>query len=530
MNNPAIVINDRDNVAVALQSIPRGSSVHISEDSGAAEIVSRDDIPAGHKIAITGIARGDSVIKYGYPIGIAASDISAGSHVHTHNLKSGLDRISEYTYTPAFNFPDAQGEAVFNKGMDNCFNGSIEQSFQKNADKHFHRNADRYFSGFRRRNGQVGIRNHIFIIPTVGCVNQVAAALARHAGEVRPAGIDRVIAFAHPYGCSQLGDDQANTLKILSALAKHPNAAGVLMLGLGCENCNLSVLEPYLKDCDKEGIRYLNCQDSTDEIEDGIKLITELMEHAAGMKREQINARELVIGLKCGGSDGLSGITANPLVGDFSDILIACGGSTILTEVPEMFGAEATLLDRCCDKDVFSKAVHMINGFKQYYINHDQPVYENPSPGNKLGGITTLEEKSLGCTQKSGTVPVYDVLDYGERVKVKGLSLLNAPGNDLVSSTALAAAGAHMVLFTTGRGTPFGCPVPTVKISSNSGLAEKKSNWIDFDAGRLLEGAGRRELAGELFDYVLEVASGMQVKSEAAGFFDMAIFKQGVTL
>jgi altronate hydrolase len=302
------------------------------------------------------------------------------------------------------------------------------------------------------------------------------------------------------------------------------------MLGLGCENCNLDVLEPYLKECDRDTTRFLNCQDSTDEIEEGLKLVTELMDHAALMERERISTSELVVGLKCGGSDGLSGITANPLVGIFSDMLVACKGSTILTEVPEMFGAEATLLDRCTDRNVYTKAADMINGFKQYYIGHGQPVYENPSPGNKLGGITTLEEKSLGCTQKSGTAPVNDVLDYGERVRVKGLSLLNAPGNDLISSTALAATGAHMVLFTTGRGTPFGCPVPTVKISSNSELAEKKSNWIDFDAGRLLSGAGRRELAQELFELVLEVASGTQVKSEAAGYFDMAVFKQGVTL
>lgn len=493
-----IVINEKDNVAVAIADISRGSSIQPDKGCSATEYTAQDDIPAGHKLSLTDIARGDSIIKYGYTIGYATVDIPAGRHVHTQNLRSGLEGMRKYSYQPSIEFRVPEREA--------------------------------FFHGYRRSDGQVGIRNHIFIIPTVGCVNSVAAALAREAESMKPDCIDRVIAFSHPYGCSQLGDDQVNTLKILAALVNHPNAAGVLVIGLGCENCNLSVLAPYLKNYDKARVSFLQCQNSDDEIEEGLGLIAKLMEYAAGMRRERISAQELVIGLKCGGSDGLSGITANPLVGDFSDMLIACGGTSILTEVPEMFGAETILLKRCKDHKVFMKAVGMINGFRQYYISHDQPIYENPSPGNKQGGITTLEEKSLGCTQKSGSAPVSDVLDYGESVKIKGMNLLSAPGNDLVASTALAAAGAHIVLFTTGRGTPFGCPVPTVKISSNSDLAKRKANWIDFDAGRLLTGNGRREMAEELFELILGIASGRQVKTETAGFFDMAIFKQGVTL
>ena len=327
-----------------------------------------------------------------------------------------------------------------------------------------------------------------------------------------------------------MGDDQENTRKILADLIQHPNAGGVLVLGLGCENSNIDVLKPYIGDYDEKRVKFLVCQESEDEVEDALKLIEELVQYADGFTREPISCSELVIGMKCGGSDGLSGITANPTVGGFSDLLISKGGTTILTEVPEMFGAETILMNRCENEKIFSETVDLINDFKNYFKRHDQTIYENPSPGNKKGGISTLEDKSLGCTQKSGSAPVVDVLSYGERVKTHGLNLLSAPGNDLVASTALAAAGAHIVLFTTGRGTPFASPVPTMKISSNSALASKKNNWIDFNCGVLTEDTTLEQLSEQLFDYVLEVASGSPVKSEQAGFHDMAIFKQGVTL
>jgi len=327
-----------------------------------------------------------------------------------------------------------------------------------------------------------------------------------------------------------MGDDQENTRNILADMINHPNAGGVLVLGLGCENSNIPLLKEYLGDIDESRVKFLVSQEVEDEIETGISLIEELINNISDEKREEIDASELIIGMKCGGSDGLSGITANPIVGEFSDILISKGGSTILTEVPEMFGAETLLMERCKDKETFEKTVALINDFKMYFKNHNQTIYENPSPGNKAGGISTLEDKSLGCTQKSGSAKVVDVLDYGDTVKTKGLNLLSSPGNDLVAATALAMSGAHIVLFTTGRGTPFASPVPTLKIATNSRLAKGKGNWIDFNAGRMVEDKTKEELANELFKLVLDVASGKKVKSEIAGFHDFAIFKQGVTL
>ncbi len=364
----------------------------------------------------------------------------------------------------------------------------------------------------------------------MGCVNSVAAAIAAKAKDLVRGTVGEVIAFAHPYGCSQMGEDQENTKRILADLIKHPNAGGVLVLGLGCENCNLGEIKPFLGDYDTERVRFLTASEAEDEIAEALAIIDELIGKASVCERVPVSADKLIIGLKCGGSDGLSGITANPLVGRFSDKLISAGGTTILTEVPEMFGAETILMNRCESRELFDKTVAMINGFKKYFTDMGQPIYENPSPGNKAGGISTLEDKSLGCTQKAGSAPVRGVLSYGEQVSAQGLNLLYAPGNDLVASTALAASGAQIVLFTTGRGTPFASPVPTVKISSNTALALRKSNWIDFDAGVLTGEKDPSECAEELFDYVLRVASGEKTCSERAGYHDMAIFKQGVTL
>ncbi len=374
------------------------------------------------------------------------------------------------------------------------------------------------------------MRNEIWIIPTVGCVNDVASAIAARSQHLVSDSIDAVISFSHPYGCSQMAEDQEHTRRILADLALHPNAGGVLVLGLGCENSGVEEIRKRLGDYDSERIRFLVAQECEDELEQGLSIIQELAALAGRDRRTPISCSELVVGLKCGGSDGLSGITANPTVGAFSDLLIRRGGSTILTEVPEMFGAETLLMNRCENEALFEQTVELINDFKTYFTAHGQTIYENPPPGNKAGGISTLEDKSLGCTQKSGSAPVRGVLSYGERLRQKGLNLLSAPGNDLVAATALAASGAQIILFTTGRGTPFASPVPTVKLSSNTPLYTRKRNWIDFNCGTLAEGVPLGQLSDELFSYVLQVASGMRVKSEISGFHDMAIFKQGVTL
>ncbi|MEG2699765.1 MAG: UxaA family hydrolase, partial [Hungatella sp.] len=444
------------------------------------------------------IKSGEAVIKYGFRIGYAKEDIKPGSWMHVHNLKTALGELLTYEYQPV-------GEDI----------SKTEPA---------------YFEGFRRADGSVGVRNEIWIIPTVGCVNSIAQALEKAGKRLAVGTIEDVVAFPHPYGCSQMGDDQEHTRTVLADMINHSNAAGVLVLGLGCENSNIPILKEYIGDYDDRRVKFLQCQDVEDEMETAMVLLEELAAYAGTFSREKINAAELIVGMKCGGSDGLSGITANPIVGSFSDLLISKGGTTILTEVPEMFGAETLLMNRCATPELFDQTVMLINDFKNYYTSHNQTIYENPSPGNKKGGISTLEDKSLGCTQKSGSAPVRGVLAYGEPVKEKGLNLLSAPGNDLVASTALAVSGAHIVLFTTGRGTPFASPVPTVKISSNSALAGKKNNWIDFNAGQMVEDQSKEELAQELFAYVLEVASGKKVKAEEAGFHDMAIFKQGVTL
>lgn len=487
-------INENDNVIVALKEMKKGEKISLENT----EIEALETIPAGHKMAVKDICEGADVIKYGFRIGTAKEDIKAGQWVHTHNIKTALGDLLEYKYEPVH----------------------MEEKITEDAT----------FLGFQKSDGKVGVRNEIWIIPTVGCVNNIATAMAKRANAKVKGSVQEVIAFPHPYGCSQMGDDQEHTRTILADLINHPNAGGVLVLGLGCENSNIDVLKPYIGDYDEKRVKFLVCQEVEDEMEKGGELLEELIDYAAAFERKPISVSKLIIGMKCGGSDGFSGITANPLVGRFSDLLISKKGTTILTEVPEMFGAETILMNRCENEQLFDKTVELINDFKQYFKDNHQTIYENPSPGNKKGGISTLEDKSLGCTQKSGNAPVKGVLAYGEPVVASGLNLLSAPGNDLVAATALAASGAHIVLFTTGRGTPFASPVPTVKISSNSSLAGRKKNWIDFNAGVLVEDQELDETAQKLFDYVVEVASGKKVCSEEAGFHDMAIFKQGVTL
>ena len=441
----------------------------------------------GHKYAIRDIRKGENIIKYGNPIGHATEDIKKGEHVHSHNTKTNLSGNLTYGYSPEFyDIPEE--------------------------------NKDVTFMGYLRDNGEVGIRNEIWIINTVGCVNKVAEKIAERTGAMH---------FPHPFGCSQLGDDQEITQKILAGMVNHPNAAGVLVLGLGCENNNIEVFKGVLGEYDPSRVKFLNTQDVEDDVEAGIKIVEELKEYAKKFKRVPIPISKLKLGLKCGGSDGYSGITANPLVGRLSDKLIAMGGSCVLTEVPEMFGAEHLLMQRCESREVFDKTVSLINDFKDYYTRHNQVIYENPSPGNKKGGITTLEEKSLGCVQKGGLSKVVDVLTYGDRLSKCGLSLLNGPGNDIVAITNLMAAGVHIILFTTGRGTPVGSAVPTVKISTNKSLAQRKSKWIDFDASPTLSG---NPLTNELFDYIIKVAEGEETKNELNGYREISIFKDGVTL
>ena len=492
-----IKINSKDNVIIVLRDYKKNEVIKIDEK----EVKVLQDITKGHKIAIENIAKGRNILKYGMPIGFALEEIKIGEWVHVHNTKTNLKDLTIYEYIPEF-----EDEIL-----------ATEKKRVK---------------VYRRKSGDVGIRNELWIVPTVGCVNGIANLIKEaFLKEVRELKIDGINVLTHNYGCSQLGEDHINTRTILQNTVKHPNAGGVLVLGLGCENNQVSEFIKTFGDYDEERIKFLVSQEVEDEIETGKEILKFLYEKMLLDKREDGELGEINFGLECGGSDGLSGITANPMLGHFSDYIISQGGTTVLTEVPEMFGAETLLMKRCKDKEVFEKCVALINDFKEYFIKHDQEIYENPSPGNKKGGITTLEDKSLGCTQKSGTSKVIDVLKYGEILKEKGLNLLSAPGNDLVATTALAAAKCHLVLFTTGRGNPYGGYVPTVKISTNTELYNKKRKWIDFDAGRLVsEDLSMQELTNEFIEYIIRVINGEKTNNEKNHFQEIAIFKSGVTL
>lgn len=490
-------INPDDNVVVAIQPLAKGETISVDGQ----DIVLKDDVPAGHKVLLKDLKAGENVIKYGYPIGHAKEDKPAGSWMNENNIKTNLAGLLNYTYTPKLVDVSAPDEG-------------------------------RTFKGYVRKNGEVGVRNEIWIIPTVGCVNGIVNQLVEKLkAETGGKGVDAIVGFPHNYGCSQLGDDHENTKKVLRDMVLHPNAGAVLVVGLGCENNQPDVFREFIGKYDEERVKFFVAQKvEGDEIEEGMKLLRPLYEKAAADVRTDVPISKLRIGLKCGGSDGFSGITANPLLGVFSDYIVSQGGTSVLTEVPEMFGAETILMNRCESKDRFEEVVKLINDFKQYFLSHGEPVGENPSPGNKAGGISTLEDKALGCTQKCGKSTVRAVLRYGDRIEKHGLNLLEAPGNDLVAATALASAGCQIVLFTTGRGTPFGTFVPTMKVSTNSGLAQRKPTWIDFNAGVLVEDKTWNEVAKSFTDYVIKVASGEQVNNEKKGYREIAIFKTGVTL
>ena len=489
-------INPADNVAVALSTLESGEIITVSGD----EITLQNEIPAGHKFSLKAFEAGDFIVKYGYAIGHARNAIAVGGLVNEKNIKTNLDGVLDYTYAPVLEYPQIADRKLT-------------------------------FQGYRRKNGDVGIRNEVWVIPTVGCVNgtvnQLVDALKR---ETNGVGVDAIVGYPHNYGCSQLGSDHENTRMILRNIVKHPNAGGVLVVGLGCENNQLTAFRELLGDYDPQRVKFMETQKVGDEFEEGMTMLREIYAVASTDVRTEVPFSELKVGLKCGGSDGFSGITANPLLGVFSDFVVAQGGTTVLTEVPEMFGAETILMNRCETTDLFDKTVHLINDFKEYFIKNEQPIYENPSPGNKAGGISTLEEKSMGCTQKCGKSVVKDVLMYGETLKTKGLNLFSAPGNDLVAATALGSAGCHIVLFTTGRGTPFGSFVPTMKISTNSTLATNKPGWIDFNAGVILENKTMIETHDTIVDYILKVASGELVNNEKKNYREIAIWKSGVTL
>jgi altronate hydrolase len=500
-NSRILQLDPRDTVAVALNALQAGCRLRCSGE----ELLIKQDIPAAHKVALRPIKAGQPIIKYGSPIGVAKSAIEAGCWVHSHNLQSGLQGTVKHQYRPI----------------------KLESS-KKNSPP-----CSLTFMGYERSDGRVGIRNELWIVPTVGCANGPASTMAARFANELPAGIDGLRVLSHPYGCSQYGEDHRRTQRMLASMAVHPNAGAVLVLSLGCEDNCLEefrpVVEQFQPRLDPRRIQFLEAQREKQEIEAGLEALRGLSRYASGFERTPVPLSRLGLGMKCGGSDAFSGISANPLVGAVADRLHACGASTVLTEIPEMFGAEQHLLDRCRDREVFDRASFMLNRFRRIFIDHGQPIHENPSVGNREGGITTLEEKSLGCVQKGGSQPIVDVLDYGQPLRKPGLSLAEGPGNDLVSVSVLAAAGVQMILFTTGRGTPLGSPMPVIKIASNSDLALRKPHWIDFNAGTLIEGACLAEEADRLWKLVIEVASGRQTRNEKNGYHEFLPLKAGTT-
>jgi len=493
-----IQVHNKDNVAVALEDLTKGSTITIDNT----DVVLNEDVGRGHKISLTSLKSGQEIFKYGYSIGYTTCDTFAGDWIHTHNLKTLLSDDDKFSYNPA--------------------NHALPHDNEQMPT----------FMGYPRTNGLVGIRNELWIINSVGCVNHLAQALVRRCKAQFNDCADDFLAVTHPFGCSQLGDDLAQTKQLLASLASNPNAGAVLFLGLGCENNQLSALIAELPSEMNGRVSYFNAQEVDDEEVEGMAHIEKLLATMADDKRVACPVSQLTLAMKCGGSDGLSGLTANPLLGRISEKMASYGATVILTETPEMFGAEQVLMNNAANEGIFEKIVDLVDGFKQYFVDNNQPVYENPSPGNKAGGLTTLEDKSLGAIQKGGDAPVQDVIKYGDKATAKnGITLLQGPGNDAVSCTALAASGANMVLFTTGRGTPLGVPVPTVKIASNSNLATRKKHWIDYDAGQLLRiDKTQDECTQEFFDLLLEIASGKATKNELNQFKEISIWKGGVTL
>lgn len=491
-------VHPSDSVLVALQPLP--SDMEIALDDKTFNL--QEAIPAGHKFALQDIEAGKDIVKYGSAIGIATNKITRGSWVHTHTMKTRLSGIISYSYNPT---PYTMSEP---------------------------RNIRKTFLGYPRTTGSVGTRNEVWIIPTVSCVNHTTEVIAEAARRRFEDRCDGIYALPHNTGCSQLGEDARMSQHILKGIVQHPNAGGVLLVSLGCENNDLKHFMPLLDSIDEKRVRTMVTQEiQGDEIAHGLELIDEILQEMQHDARVETPVSKLALGLKCGGSDAFSGLTANPLVGSIADRLVACGGSGILTEVPEMFGAEHLLMNRADTEETFDKIVALINAFKQYYLDSNLPIYENPSPGNREGGITTLEEKSLGNIQKSGFSPIIDTLTYGESVKKPGINLLEGPGNDNVSITNMLASGAQMLLFTTGRGNPLSSMIPTIKIASNSRLAETKPNWIDFNAGSILEESSLSTTRDELWNHMLDIASGIEkTRSEIENYRAIMIFKKGVLL
>jgi len=493
-------LNEIDSVAVALQDIAPGETAEI----GGVRVTAREAIQHGHKIALRPIKKGENVIKYGFPIGRALADISAGEHVHIHNMHTNMKDHEQYVYEPDI------------------------RALPKKAPE--------TFMGYVRDDGRAAIRNEVWIVPGVGCVDDLSMRLAaENQGLVEKYGLDGLYAFPHPFGCSQVGEDNEMTRRLLATLVNHPNAGGVLVVSLGCENnvpadFQKAIREIAGKSWNPDRVKFMVCQEVGDEMAEGAALLEQAARYAGKFRREPVSVSKLVFGMKCGGSDGLSGITANPVLGAVGDMLVARGGSTMITEVPEMFGAEGLLMNRCVSREVFDRAAAMLNEYKDYFIKNGQPVYSNPAPGNYEGGISSLEDKSLGCVQKGGVAPISDVVGYAEQIRTNGLTLLAGPGSDMVSATNLTAAGAHIVLFTTGRGTPYSTAVPTVKLSTNTPLYEMKKDWIDYNAGKVADGEKTiAEAAEELYAWVLKLASGEgKTCGEKMGYRRIAVFKNGV--
>jgi altronate hydrolase len=483
-----LILNPADDIAVALDDVATG------ETPEGLDGPARADIAQGHKIARHAVPEGGIVRRYGQVIGRAKTAIEAGDHVHVHNLAMAED------------------------GREAEVGADVHPPVPL---------TDATFQGIVRKDGRVGTRNYIGVLTSVNCSATVARRIADAFPDASlPKGVDGVVAFTHQGGCggSSLSTDVELLQRTLAGYARHPNFAAILIVGLGCE---ANQIPDWLRKSELETgttLRAMTIQEAggtARAIEAGIEIVRELVDEAAKVERQTVSASHLTVGLQCGGSDGWSGVTANPALGAAVDLLVAHGGSAMLSETPEIWGAEHLLLRRATSQGVADKLNARLDWWRAYADKHGMELNNNPSPGNLKGGLTTILEKSLGAVAKSGSTPLTDVIGYAEPLKTQGLTFMDSPGYDPCSATGQIASGANLIVFTTGRGSVFGAkPAPSIKVASNAKLASWMDEDMDIDASPVLTGTPMAEVGAEIFERMLAVASGEPSKSEALGIGD----------
>jgi altronate hydrolase len=497
-NNSVILLHPGDNVVIARVAVGAGQSV----EAGPFTLTARDFIPPGHKLAIKGIASGEPVYRYGNLIGFATRPIEPGQHVHEHNL--GYKEVQ------------TEGEAPMLAPERRILHST------------------RSFLGFQRHDGRVGTRNYIAVVAASNCAAYTSELIAESfADEALPASVDGIVAFPHGEGCGMsIGPDSEQLQRTLKGVLDHPNVSAALILGLGCEVNQISHYLGKAGDNAPATLQGLTMQETggtRGAVESARRHLRQFVERAAEEKRSETPASKIVLGLNCGGSDSFSGITANPALGHCSDLIVEQGGTVVLAETTEIFGAEHLLTRRARSPEIAAKLLRTIENYKAYLRQFGGSFNDNPSPGNKEGGLTNILEKSLGAVAKAGTSTLEDVLNFAERIEASGFLFMDTPGYDPVSITGLAAGGVNLIAFTTGRGSAIGFPnIPVVKIASNSNTFRRMRDNMDVNAGRIADGqASIPEVGAEIFELLLRVASGERTCAERIGHHEFAPWRIG---